>query len=747
MAPNPIMLPRKRSSNGRDERLQREGEVVGTTGPVFAASLTLVLVLTTRWARRWLFSGCAVESLLILFGSTTKSRTFPAIPLWTLLSSFNLIYAVASTSWLLYGLFTAACWPCVLLTCLFQFKWAADVARKNLRTLLRELHFTRDRIAFFNLPALEIDTEVAGLMVIRGMTLSLSDLTLVAHGIEVGIKLTDDIELALHVDQVRVPFFRSIEIGDVYANIKGGKAEMTFADVAEDVHDEDHFFNETPLLRAATVGSVGTKERPKLKENLGGGTYIKDSPAETLLDDIQTLSPDSQVAEKQYVELLTKIRTSSSIYQGRAKARQTRKAAGLTDEDEKEMRAAICTELHNMPSVPHPPQRSVKVTTLQKLSAPAVRRFMHRLPFLLRLLIGPLGYFHPITINSINAAGSGQWLKELLQQEIFKSYGDNNAEIRRLQRRISTWLADANFCLQLTDIDGLAQVPITTSFDVVAYLHFADIMAYRTLPQTGEMNQVVRLGGADATFTIPVYLLPHHEHLLPPRPTADDEQQLEEEVEEADGIPKAVQAERELELLLKDETTIKMSVHASLPATFDQSLLIFVAALVKATKIIEIDREVEKFNSDRPVDTPDSRSRTPRSMSITSVDTADSIEGLSNRVQTDITPTGKGNRFKAFTKNLQQNLRDASIQMADTYSKENMREMIRDVHQHTKDGMKKTVVASMVNDRWIAKMVGKIASNLARAQGDLGYSGAIPVPLEPYRPGPRDDGMLSKLLP
>ncbi|KAK5098512.1 hypothetical protein LTR70_002725 [Exophiala xenobiotica] len=747
MAPNPIMLPRKQPSNARNERLEQESTAVGTTWPLLATPLTLLLVLTTSWARRWLFSGCAVESLLILFDSTTKSRTFPAIPLWTLLSSFNLIYAVASTSWLLYALFSAACWPSVFLTCLLQFQLAADFARKNLRTLLRDLHFTRDRIALFNLPALEIDTEVAGLMVIRGITLSLSNLTLVAHGIEVGIKLTDEIELALHTDEVRVPLFRSIEVDDVYANIKGGKAEMTFADLEEDQLDEHNFFNETPLLRAATAGLEGTKDRPKLQENLVGGTYIKDSPATTLLDNIQTLSPDNQVAEKQYMDILTNIRTSSAIYQGRARARQTRKAASVTIEDEKEMRAAVCAELHHLPSVPHPPQRSVKVTTLQKLSTPGVRRFMHRLPFLLRLLIGPLGYFHPLTIASINAAGSGQWLKELLQAEVFKSYGDHSAEVRRLQRRISTWLADANFCLQMTDIDGLAQVPVTTNFDVVAYLHFADIMAYRALPQSGELKQVVRLGGADATFTIPVYLLPHHEHILPPRPTPVDEMQLKEEVKEADGIPKAVQAERELERLKKDETTINMSVHASLPATFDQSLLAFVAALVKATKIIELDREVEKLDPDKVAETPELLSHTPRSMSVTSVDTTDSIESLPRRVQTDITPTSKSNRFKAFTKNLQQNLRDASIQVTDTYSKENMREFVRDVQQQTRDGMKKTVVASMVNDRWIAKMVGKIAANLEKAQGDLGYTGAIPIPLEPYRPGPHGDGMLSKLLP
>ena len=55
------------------------------------------------------------------------------------------------------------------------------------------------------------------------------------------------------------------------------------------------------------------------------------------------------------------------------------------------------------------------------------------------------------------------------------------------------------------------------------------------------------------------------------------------------------------------------------------------------------------------------------------------------------------------------------------------------MHQSTKDGMKKTLVGGLVNDGWIAKMVGKVAATLREARGDVGYSGSIPLPLEPYR--------------
>ncbi|KAH6714516.1 hypothetical protein BKA61DRAFT_360755 [Leptodontidium sp. MPI-SDFR-AT-0119] len=68
------------------------------------------------------------------------------------------------------------------------------------------------------------------------------------------------------------------------------------------------------------------------------------------------------------------------------------------------------------------------------------------------------------------------------------------------------------------------------------------------------LKQIIRLGGADARFTIPSYLLPHHEHILPtPPPPSDDPssepkmQELEQGVVDADWKPKTLQAERALE--------------------------------------------------------------------------------------------------------------------------------------------------------------------------------------------------------
>lgn len=127
----------------------------GMGAPLLAISALLivnVLFAALPWARKWLLSGAAVETLLILYGHSLETRILPDVPLWTILTTFNLVYAISSTSWLLYGLFTAACYPCVLFTCLFQFTPVANAARRTLRKTLRQLHFINDKIALFNLP-------------------------------------------------------------------------------------------------------------------------------------------------------------------------------------------------------------------------------------------------------------------------------------------------------------------------------------------------------------------------------------------------------------------------------------------------------------------------------------------------------------------------------------------------------------------------------------------------------------------
>ena len=514
---------------------------------------------------------------------------------------------------------------------------------------------------------------------------------------------------------------------------------MTFAELDElpdTAGDDDSVFVEaTPLLRAATAGSEGFKDRPKLRESLTGVHYMKDSSAKAVLDPVTLLSPDDKQAETQYLERLKEIRATSAVGQSRARVRENSQNDGSMLEEEADMRAAVCAELHELPSVPHPPSRSVRVTTLQNLTSPKVRDFVARLPFLLRLLLAPLSYLHTISISSITAGGSGRWLSELLSQNVFKHYTDSSAEIRRLEAKVSAWLEKANFCGQLTNITGLGQVPLGTDMDISVSLKFKDIIAYRTLPETSTTNQVIRLGGADATFTVPVYFLPHHEHIVPPRPTQKDEQDLKAEIQDAEGKPNTIHAQRELEKAQKDESGITITAHGSLPACFDQSLLNFIAAIVKVTKIIELEKvvdEVELQNGQsEDVETPISPECPQRSFTVDS-------ETLS--IKSAPGSPKKNARFKDVARKIQHNMKETTATTG-----QSIKEFAKDLHQTTRDGMKKAVVVGVINDGWIAKMVGKVAAKLEQAEGSLGYSGTIPVPLEPYRLGA--DQLPTKLLP
>lgn len=650
--------------------------------PSLFAGAVILLVAIYDWPRRWFLSGAPVLTYVLLLGASKSYRVVPIIPLWTIFATLHLVYAVAATSWLLYWVFLLSCYPIVFLTCLFQFDTVARFVRHRLRSLLWQLHFVNDKIAFFDLPALEIDTTVDGLMVIRGLTISLSSLTAIAHGVEVGIKLSDDLELAIQVDVVKIPLFRKIEIGDVYANIKGGEYEMTFGNLEESTKDADGdpiLGIDTPLLKAAAAS--GDNETIKMISKMTEGSSTpRDSTTKAGINSVTSLSPDNDEAIEYYQKTLDLIEKTNVIHQAHkrlAKVSATQDTDHTLDSsNEKDLRAAICSELHNKPSISHPPLRSIKVTTLQNLSPPWVRTILHRLPMLLRLLLNPLSYFHPVHISSLTAAGSGRWISYMLGEHIFQDYGEGAAEVRRLEQKITSWLSEANFVLQLADILGLAQTPFLTGFDINCQLQIDDVMAYRSLPASVELKQVTRLGGADATFAIPAFLLPHHEHLLPAVPTQQTKKQMEKEVELADGLPKTIQAQQSLEQTVKDETNVKMSVHASLPACFDQELLNFIAALVKATKVVEMEKEPGAMDHE--------------------------ITGI-----------------KDFSKSLSKGM---------------------------KDGMKKAVVGGIVNDQWIAKMVAKITKKLETAQGDVGYSGNIPVVLGPYRL-PDGHVELTKILP
>lgn len=137
--------------------------------------------LISSWLGSWLLSGCAVETILLF---TSSTELF--VSNYLLITFLNAAYLLASTSWLFFLLFAAGCWPLIGLTCLVQYDAVSSYTRGTLRRTLKNLHFYRDQVALFYLPSLVIDMGLDGLVTLRGITISLLDLTLELHGLEVG---------------------------------------------------------------------------------------------------------------------------------------------------------------------------------------------------------------------------------------------------------------------------------------------------------------------------------------------------------------------------------------------------------------------------------------------------------------------------------------------------------------------------------------------------------------------------------
>ncbi|KAJ4159449.1 uncharacterized protein LMH87_008350 [Akanthomyces muscarius] len=393
-----------------------------------------------------------------------------------------------------------------------------------------------------------------------------------------------------------------------------------------------------------------------MKAKLTAGNPPKDSSNSAAYKAIKKQPLHSDIAVERYHHTLEQLDATNAISQAKTYLqRHPTSTEGVDPDDKPARRAAICSLLHSTPSVPNPPQHSVKVTALRTLSSPRMRHFMHRLPMLLRMLLSPLSYFHPVTIRSITATASGDWLKSLLVQTIFKSHDGSEVELDRLQDAISSWVSDANFTAALGTMAGQAHVPLLSSSNIYCQMAFDGVVAHRAAlaPETTSVCEVVKLRGADASFAVPTFLLPHHEHIIPDKSTSQAAADSSNR-----GCTDAADVEANgADETSDDKTAVKMAVRAHLPAKLDQDLLNFVALLVKHGKLLEMDQPASPVEGD-----------------------------------------GKG-------------LGDA-------------------VNQKMKDGIKKAV---MGGDQWLAKLAGKGLKKLEVVNGDVGYSGDIPVDLTKYR--------------
>ncbi|KAF1953674.1 hypothetical protein CC80DRAFT_527091 [Byssothecium circinans] len=690
------------------------------------ACVAATLLAATVFSWRWIISGTPILLSSLFLAEWNDRRVIPWLPLWAIFTTLNFAYVVAATSWLLYWIFTSACYCAILLSSLYQFEFAARFARHRGRKLLRHVLFIQDRVGLFDLPALEIDTDTIGLFVVRGLTISLSSLTATAYGVEVGIKLDNDMELAIQTDKVVVKLFRRIEMGNVYANVKGSD-EMSFGEIESwpnprDMSMDQFVAVDTPILKAAMDSR--RKAPSSMQDQLDGLTEIEFSNKP-----VKKLSPDDEKARTEHDWMINRIMesTSSSIAsRWLKKIAKEREIDGVL-ETETRLRAAISAHIHEDPTIAHPPRKSIRLTTLRHNYHPKIKKFLHRLPLLYRMILNPISYFHPIFINSVTSTGSGKWFVSLMKKHFFKHYSSSDAEVRRLEGRISAWLADANFAVGFNNLYCTGNVPMDTDYEIECKFKIGDMMAHRALPEAVGLTQVIHLGGADATFVLPSFLLPHHEHLMPSILTDFEEMQMEQQVEEAKGTPQAVQLRKELERRRKDETAMKISVHGHLPFLFDQELLNFVAATVKATKVIEVEKGHEELVLKRAAtDKLELEIRNADSIASDSI----ASETLSTGSAEDDDNSGDSDKTDPAS-----TVSQVSTPRNSTFGAR-MGQTFKGMNTKMKEGWRKAginTVNVVANDRWIAKIVGNIMRKLEKAQGDVGYSGLIALPLAPYR--------------
>ena len=214
---------------------------------------------------------------------------------------------------------------------------------------------------------------------------------------------------------------------------------------------------------------------------------------------------------------------------------------------------------------------------------------------------------------------------------------------------------------------------------------------------------------------------------------------FEQEIEEMAGTPQAVRMKRDLERRRRDETCMKISVHGHLPALFDQQLLNFVAATVKATKVIEVEKGHEELVLKRAA--TDKLEMEIRRVDSVAPESVKSDNASASSTESDTATTGSQNSVAASTQST-----PTSSNRSTTW-KAGMNKAFKGMNTKIQDGWRKAGIQTVnvvANDRWIASIIGRIMRKLEKAQGDVGYSGLIAMPMAEYR---QRAELESKLLP
>jgi hypothetical protein len=513
-------------------------------------------------------------------------------------------------------------------------------------------------------------------------------------------------EIHVHADSVEVKLFRRIAIGEIYAAHKCLEDERETAFEVDEgtapTHDTSYASTESRIVEDNIRHEASVKHKNEKSTN------IKSSGPKPMEAWAHITASDDADAEFRYSDVLNRIRTSGGLYQMRERLRNTHKDGEYTDIERIELRAMLCTELRRTGL--SAPEHLEQITTSKLATMFAAPNVFEYVPSAMRALLWLASHTHPIECPSISVAGSGHWLHDLLSQFIFRHRSSDDQRIRELEREISEWLSVGEYCVDLSDITALGQVPLRSMYNIKSEVRSTSIAVSRVDIESNTSTQMASLAGVDGAFVIPTCLLPNHSHLVPPEPTpieiAAAEWKRHEEFEKrgqeeaarmasetskpdagnvkqrsSEDQPAAKEAVPDVDAL-----GILMSIRATLPAHFDESCLSFAATLSKATQMLDIEESI--INPPTPM-----------------------------AFDEDLDPTD--NFREKFSK------RSKRLGSA-------MKHPLMTAHGAFQREVRKATVMQ-VNGAWFAKWTNKILEQLAWLNGDVGYTFEIPVSLKPYR--------------
>lgn len=653
---------------------------------VLAMGVLSIYLYQDRWPVRYFKSGAPFLSFALLLGKPGALLGSP-LALTLSIGAITVAYLACETSWLFYYVYMAICWPTTLITSLVRSSRLQRRTRQLLRVLLGKLYLFGDRVAVFDIPAIEVDDgDVPVVLAIRGVTWTLSTMTFRVHAVEVGVQLNDDVTLAFQTDKFIWRVGRNIEVGDVYVTAHGPFSDHKLhRDTSQDIDRAEDKLAQTKSPREISkAGKMGMT--------------------------MQSAGSDDAGAEEAY-------RTRVKQIYDTHEAHRARKSLDAVGRDKRSRRALTSAYLFNQDIVPNLPDKMVKSSVLKAMVPRIFYTIMESCPFLFRLFLNPMAYLHPIRFSGVIAGVNGRYLDSLVDAEYFDKYAAyDSKELRKLKNGVRSFLKDGHFTVLLEDLHGLASVPFLTQYPIITYLKAPKItvlkvdknaegkpvrvydggeiaMTHARKPSVADSTKsksktksrksstarsnnddsdatkrdgddqatadgktgddeaesehedeeehkdvqvVARIGGVALTCEAPEHLLPLHEHLLP-RPPRDAHE--------------------------PDCSHVHLSFLVSLPARLSGRMAEFAMSMLKISQILTVAQRANSLS--QPVST----------------------------VGEFTTALGKA----------------------------------------TKEQATKKLVEAHVDDGWLRRIVDKAFGALATAEGDLGYSFKVPVDRAPLR--------------